>query len=129
MSARIYISRDAGALCVGADEVATAFCKAAETRGLDVEIVRTGSRGMYWLEPLVEVERPEGRVGYGPVQASAISTACSMPACSKARRIASALGLVEEIPWSQEPDAARPSRVAASSIRAALEDYKRAWRL
>ncbi len=68
MSARIYISRDSGALCVGAEEVATAFRKAAEKRGLDVEIVRTGSRGMYWLEPLVEVATQQGRVGYGPVK-------------------------------------------------------------
>ena len=55
MSARIFISRDSGALCVGAEEVAHGFRNAFEKRGLDVEIVRTGSRGMYWLEPLVEV--------------------------------------------------------------------------
>ena len=67
MSARIYISRDSGALCVGAEEVATAFRKAFEKRGLKAEIVRTGSRGMYWLEPLVEVAAPEGRIAYGPV--------------------------------------------------------------
>ena len=67
MSARIFISRDSGALCVGAEQLATAFRKTFEKRGLEVEIVRTGSRGMYWLEPLVEVERPKGRVGYGPV--------------------------------------------------------------
>ncbi len=85
VSARIFISRDSGALCVGADEVARAFRKAAEKRGLDVEIVRTGSRGMYWLEPLVEVERPEGRVGYGPVKRGRCRRACSMPACSKAK--------------------------------------------
>ena len=69
MSARIFISRDSGALCVGAEEVARAFYKAFEMRGLDVEIVRTGSRGMYWLEPLVEVATDKGRVGYGPVKA------------------------------------------------------------
>ena len=63
------------------------FRKVAEHRGLDVEIVRTGSRGMYWLEPLVEVARPEGRIGYGPVKPS-MSRSCSTPACSKARRIA-----------------------------------------
>ena len=45
MSARIFISRDSGALCVGAEEVVHGFRKAFE-RGLDVEIVRTGSRGM-----------------------------------------------------------------------------------
>jgi formate dehydrogenase iron-sulfur subunit len=67
LSARIYISRDSGALCVGAENVATAFRKALEKRGLKAEIVRTGSRGMYWLEPLVEVAGQDGRIGYGPV--------------------------------------------------------------
>ncbi|HEU0017873.1 MAG TPA: formate dehydrogenase, partial [Methyloceanibacter sp.] len=74
MKARVFISRDSGALCVGADEVARALFKAAEKRGLDVEIVRTGSRGMYWLEPTIEVERPEGRVGYGPTKPSDIDS-------------------------------------------------------
>ncbi len=69
---RIYISRDSGALCVGAEAVAEKFRKEAKERGLDVEIVRTGSRGMYWLEPLVEVETAQGRVGYGPVKASKV---------------------------------------------------------
>ena len=71
MRTRVFISRDSGALCVGADEVARALFKATENRGLGVEIVRTGSRGMYWLEPTIEVERPEGRVGYGPAKAAA----------------------------------------------------------
>ena len=70
MSARIYISRDSGALCVGAEGVVTAFRKAFEKRGLKAEILRTGSRGMYWLEPLVEVTGLEGRIGYGPVGTS-----------------------------------------------------------
>ena len=51
---RIFISRDSGALCVGAEAVAKKFRDEAKDRGLDVEIVRTGSRGMYWLEPLIE---------------------------------------------------------------------------
>ena len=48
-------SRDAGAVAVGADEVATALEWAADKAGIAVEIVRTGSRGLYWLEPMVEV--------------------------------------------------------------------------
>jgi formate dehydrogenase iron-sulfur subunit len=43
MSLRIFIPRDSGALCVGADQVAVAFSKAFEQRGLDIEIVRTAS--------------------------------------------------------------------------------------
>jgi formate dehydrogenase iron-sulfur subunit len=62
----LYIPRDASALALGAERVARAF--AAELRGRDdVRIVRTGSRGLSWLEPLVEIGTPGGRVAYGPV--------------------------------------------------------------
>jgi len=64
---RVFISRDAGSLALGADGIADRLALEAERRGLPVEIVRTGSRGMYWLEPMIEVERPEGRIGYGPI--------------------------------------------------------------
>ena len=67
MNMRIFVSRDAGAVAVGADEVALALAQAAGQRGIAIEIVRTGSRGLYWLEPLVEIERDGVRVGYGPL--------------------------------------------------------------
>jgi formate dehydrogenase iron-sulfur subunit len=63
----VYVPRDASALAVGADEVASALQAACDARGWAVELVRNGSRGMAWLEPLVEVMTPAGRVGYGPV--------------------------------------------------------------
>jgi len=67
MATRVYVPKDATALSLGADEVAAALAAHA---GGTVEIVRTGSRGMFWLEPLVEVATPAGRVGYGPVAAA-----------------------------------------------------------
>jgi formate dehydrogenase iron-sulfur subunit len=67
MTPRFYVPGDAGALAVGADEVAAALRRAAAARRLDIDIVRTGSRGLYWLEPLVEVATPAGRIAYGPV--------------------------------------------------------------
>jgi len=67
MRPRIYVPRDAGALALGADEVERAIIAAEQHRGLDIDIVRTGSRGLYWLEPMVEVETAEGRIAYGPV--------------------------------------------------------------
>jgi formate dehydrogenase iron-sulfur subunit len=59
---RVYVPRDAAALALGADEVASALTGHAE-------IVRTGSRGLFWLEPMIEVETPSGRIAYGPVTA------------------------------------------------------------
>ena len=70
MTMRIFVPRDAGAVAVGADEVATALERAAVKAGIAVEIVRTGSRGLYWLEPMVEVATSQGRVAFGPVTAA-----------------------------------------------------------
>lgn len=63
----LYIPRDAAALAVGADAVAAAVAREAAQRGAAVHIVRNGSRGLLWLETLVEVATPAGRVAYGPV--------------------------------------------------------------
>jgi len=67
MSLRVFIPADSSAVSVGADAVARAIAAEARTRGADVAIVRTGSRGLFWLEPLLEVETSDGRMGYGPV--------------------------------------------------------------
>ncbi len=64
---RVFVPRDSAALAVGADAVCAAIQAQAEARGEAVQIVRNGSRGMFWLEPLVEVETAQGRVAYGPV--------------------------------------------------------------
>ena len=58
---KVYIPRDAAALALGADAVAAALVKPG------IETVRTGSRGLFWLEPMIEVETPAGRIAYGPV--------------------------------------------------------------
>ncbi len=64
---RVFVPRDSGALSVGAEEVARGIAAEAVLRGLQVKLARNGSRGLYWLEPLVEVETATGRVAYGPV--------------------------------------------------------------
>ncbi|MBD0413311.1 formate dehydrogenase beta subunit [Oryzicola mucosus] len=70
MTVTIYIPGDSGALALGAEKVARAVAGEIQGRGLDARIVRNGSRGLYWLEPMVEVETETGRVAYGPVKAS-----------------------------------------------------------
>jgi formate dehydrogenase iron-sulfur subunit len=62
---RVFVPGDAAALAVGADDVAAALVGHAD-------VVRTGSRGLFWLEPMIEVETPEGRIAYGPVEAGDI---------------------------------------------------------
>ena len=68
MSTLVYVPRDAAALAMDADAVAAAIERVAAVHHADVEVVRNGSRGMLWLEPLVEVQTPAGRIAYGPVR-------------------------------------------------------------
>jgi formate dehydrogenase iron-sulfur subunit len=98
---RVYVSRDSAATSVGANQVADAIVLAATAAGADVEIVRTGTRGMLWLEPLVEVETPAGRVGYGPVTAADVDGLIAAGMLDGADH-ASYLGLVEDLPWMRD---------------------------
>jgi len=70
----VYVPGDSGALSVGADDVARAIEREAAARGAKVRIIRNGSRGLYWLEPLIEVQVGATRVGYGPVSAANVAS-------------------------------------------------------
>jgi formate dehydrogenase iron-sulfur subunit len=89
---RVFLPSDSAAKALGADVVAAAICAEAAARGLEVTLVRTGSRGMIWLEPLVEVEIDGVRHGFGPAapeDAAAILAGTGGPA----------LGPVEALDW------------------------------
>lgn len=64
---KIWVPLDSAAKALGADQVADAIAREAAARGLDVQIIRNGTRGMVWLEPLVEIDAGQGRVAFGPV--------------------------------------------------------------
>jgi len=70
MSLRLYVPADSAAVAVGADDVLAAIEVAARNRNLALDVVRTGSRGLFWLEPMIEVQTPQGRIAYGPVDVS-----------------------------------------------------------
>ena len=88
---RIYLSQDASAKALGAEEIAQAILAQARARGLDVDLVRTGSRGMMWLEPMAEIDRGQGREGFGPLSLD------DVPALLEGTL--PSLGLVAEIPF------------------------------
>ena len=71
MSIKVYVPKDAAALSVGAEDVADEIKKLG---GDKVEVIRNGSRGMLWLEPLIEVETDNGRMAYGPVSADDVAS-------------------------------------------------------
>lgn len=70
---KIFVPRDSAATAVGAEAVVQAIEHEAKQRDASIQIVRNGSRGMLWLEPMVEIDTPKGRVAYGPVQAGDVA--------------------------------------------------------
>lgn len=70
---KVFISSDAASLALGSRRIAALLAEEAFHRGLALDIIVTGSRGLFWLEPLVEVETPEGRIAYGPLEPADIA--------------------------------------------------------
>jgi formate dehydrogenase iron-sulfur subunit len=94
----IYVPSDSAAISVGADAVASALVEEARRRGFSVRLVRNGSRGMFWLEPLIEVALPGGRVAYGPVSPADVPTLFDAGFLTGGSHPLS-LGVTEELPW------------------------------
>ena len=122
MKMRIFVPRDAAAISVGADEVVVALEQAAAKRDVPIQIIRNGSRGLMWLEPMIEVATVKGRVAYGPVTPedvpslfdAMISTNGSHPL---------RLGLTEEIPWLKRQTRLTFARCGIIDPRS-VEDYQ-----
>ncbi|MCV9997901.1 NADH-quinone oxidoreductase subunit NuoF [Pararhizobium sp. YC-54] len=98
MTVRIFVPRDAAALALGAKRVAKALAAEIEARGIDARIVRNGSRGLHWLEPMVEVETAQGRIAYGPVKASDVASLLDAGLTTGGNH-ALYLGKTEELPF------------------------------
>ncbi|MFZ2101850.1 MAG: NADH-quinone oxidoreductase subunit NuoF [Oricola sp.] len=98
MTVTIYVPGDSGALALGANEVATAIAAEAAKRGEDIYVVRNGSRGLYWLEPMVEVATAGGRIAYGPVTADDVASLFEAGFLTGGAH-ALALGDPEELPF------------------------------
>ena len=132
----VYVPRDSAARSVGADEVADALARAAaRSRTARFELVRNGSRGMLWLEPLVEVATPDGRIGYGPVAASDVDGLVAAGLFDGAE-LPQRVGVVDDCPgWrrrigSPSPGWASPIRCRPTTtcVTAASSDWFAHWR-
>jgi len=117
MSTRVYVPADSSARSLGADEVAAAVASS----GAAIELVRTGSRGLYWLEPLLEIDTQAGRIGFGPLNAASASELFkdglpdpSHPLC---------LGLVEALPYLAPQQRLTTARVGITEPLS-LADYE-----
>jgi len=146
---RLFVPADAAAASVGADEVADRFQHELANRQLDLRLARNGSRGLFWLEPLVEVETPTGRLAFGNVSAKdvpslleailsgashplALGPVDAIPALARQRRLTFArVGLVDPLSvedfrrhggfrgW-QKAEAMEPSTIVAEVTASGL---------
>ncbi|HSW17416.1 MAG TPA: NADH-ubiquinone oxidoreductase-F iron-sulfur binding region domain-containing protein [Ramlibacter sp.] len=121
-SVRVFVPRDSAALAVGADEVAERICALAASRGASVEIVRNGSRGMLWLEPLVEVETDQGRVAYGPVGPQDVPSLLDAGFLQGGQHPLSQ-GLTAELPWMRSQERLTFARIGVTDPLS-LADYE-----
>lgn len=94
----LYIPMDSVACAVGADAVAAEFAAEAARRKLDINIVRTSSRGLFWLEPLLEVDTPQGRAGYREVSPDQVASLLDVDLAANGDHLLS-VGLVEQLPY------------------------------
>jgi len=119
---RIFVPGDAAAVAVGADEVARTIEATAERIRTQVTVVRNGSRGLHWLEPMVEVETATGRIAYGPVgvaEAESVLRAAADNAGAHPLR----LGRPEEIPFLKNQTRLTFARCGIVDPRS-LDDYR-----
>lgn len=117
----LYLPCDSLACAVGADEVATALITQAHERDLPLELQRTSSRGLYWLEPLLEVDTAQGRIGFGPLTAADVPSVLEALGDPSAHPLA--LGLVEELPYLKTQQRLLFAR-AGITRPLSLDDYR-----
>ena len=123
---KIYVPRDSSALSLGADRTAKAIETEAQKRGISIELIRNGSRGLFWLEPFVEVATVAGRVAYAPVQpkdvASLFDANFLNGLSSNAKAHPLNLGLTEELAWLKKQQRLTFARVGITDP-VSLDDY------
>ncbi len=122
MTIRVYVPRDSSSVSLGADSVTRGLVVEAARRGASIEIVRNGSRGLFWLEPLIEVASPAGRIAYGPVAARDVASLFENDFLHGGDHHLR-LGITDEIPYLQRQERLTFARVGIIDPLS-LEDYR-----
>ena len=121
MSFTIYVPCDSSAISLGTNRIATAIANEAAKRNISITIIRNGSRGLFWLEPLVEVLTSAGRIAYGPVQVSDVTSLFDAKFYEGGDHLL-ALGLTEELEYLKKQDRLTFARIGKTDP-VSLEDY------
>ncbi len=122
MSVSVYIPRETTAHSLGAKDVAAAIESEATRRGVDITRIHSGSRGLFWLEPLVEVATDAGRIAYGPVGPDDVPGLFDA-GFTEGGDHPLKLGLTEEIPYLARQQRRLFSRLGCGDPLS-LEDYR-----
>lgn len=119
---KIYVPQDSAALAVGADEVVAELQQEAKSRGLILHIVRNSSRGMFWLETLVEVQTTRGRVAYGPVHVEDVKSLLDAGMLEGKNHVL-CHGITEQIPYLAQQERLTFARMGVTDPLS-LTDYE-----
>ncbi len=122
MSIKVYVPRDTTANARGANEVALMIEQTAYQKDVDINVVRTSSRGLYWLEPLIEVDTEKGRVAFGPVSAADVNSLFEQQFYAGQEEHELCQGLTEEIPFLKNQQRLTFAR-AGITEPLSLDDY------
>jgi formate dehydrogenase iron-sulfur subunit len=118
---KVYVPRDSSALSLGADRTAKAIQAETDKRGIKIELIRNGSRGLFWLEPFVEVATDKGRVAFAPVQPKDVAGLFDADFLNGGAHALN-LGLTEEIEWLKKQQRLTFARVGITDP-VSLDDY------
>ncbi|MGE0665120.1 MAG: NADH-ubiquinone oxidoreductase-F iron-sulfur binding region domain-containing protein [Sphingomonadales bacterium] len=119
-SATFYVSGDSASVSVGADDLVRAIAAEAARRAIEARIVRTGSRGLYFLEPMFELETEAGRLGFRP---SGTMAECVAEMLNEGAGAATCIGLMEELPWLRRQERLTFERCGIVDPRS-VNDYR-----
>ena len=119
----IYVPQDSTALSLGADQVAENILTEAKKRKVEINLKRNGSRGLFWLEPMVEVEVNDKRIAYGPVASEDVEGLFDAEFyLGKTHK--KSLGITEEIAWLKNQERLTFKRVGITEPLS-VDDYEK----
>jgi formate dehydrogenase iron-sulfur subunit len=121
MRVKVFVPRDSSALSLGAKQIAELIQKEASNRNIEIQLIRNGSRGMFWLEPLVEVETDTGRISYGPVEPNDVTSLFDTDFLHGGDHRLK-LGITDQLPWLKNQERLTFARVGITDP-VSLEDY------
>lgn len=123
MAIKVFVPRDTTTLALGGNKVADKLARLAEQQDTEIQLVRNGSRGMFWLEPMIEVETAAGRVAYGPVTHNDLESLIEAGLFNGEQSHPLSLGNPEEIPYLKKQQRLTFAR-AGITDPVSIEDYR-----